>query len=157
MKTFVHGVPHGGWFELVSCPHYFAELLIYISLGLVFGGLSLTWWTVVSYVLFNQALAAQLCQEFYMTKFEGYPRHRYAFIPFVLWHIKLLVLLFFVFLLLFKLFFINTIKTEVTCSMYQYQTFINISNKHCTLIKLFICKTHVQLTAINNYVKNLPP
>ncbi|XP_030228476.1 polyprenal reductase [Gadus morhua] len=84
VKTFVHGVPHGGWFELVSCPHYFAELLIYISLGLVFGGLSLTWWTVVSYVLFNQALAAQLCQEFYMTKFEGYPRHRYAFIPFVL-------------------------------------------------------------------------
>ncbi|KAG7263231.1 hypothetical protein CRUP_036237 [Coryphaenoides rupestris] len=84
VKTFDHGVPRGGWFEMVSCPHYFAELLIYVSLSMVFGGLSLTWWTVVSYVLFNQALAAQLCQEFYMRKFECYPRHRYAFIPFVL-------------------------------------------------------------------------
>ncbi|KAK0143755.1 Polyprenol reductase [Merluccius polli] len=83
-KTFDHGVPHGGWFELVSCPHYFAELLIYVSLGLVLGGLSLTWWTVVSYVLFNQAVAAQLCQEYYMKKFECYPRRRCAFIPFVL-------------------------------------------------------------------------
>ncbi|KAJ3599921.1 hypothetical protein NHX12_033875 [Muraenolepis orangiensis] len=83
VKTFDHGVPRGGWFELVSCPHYFAELLIYVSLGLVFGGLSLTWWTVVCYVLFNQALAALLCQEYYTRRFEGYPRSRCAFIPFV--------------------------------------------------------------------------
>ncbi|XP_045899443.1 polyprenol reductase [Micropterus dolomieu] len=84
VETLAHRVPEGGWFELVSCPHYFAELLIYISLSLVFGGLSLTWWLVVLYVLFNQALAAQLCHDFYISKYESYPKHRNAFIPFVL-------------------------------------------------------------------------
>ncbi|XP_078115833.1 polyprenal reductase isoform X1 [Sander vitreus] len=84
VETLAHRVPEGGWFELVSCPHYLAELLIYVSLSLVFGGLSLTWWLVVLYVLFNQALAAQLCHELYISKYESYPRHRKAFIPFVL-------------------------------------------------------------------------
>ncbi|XP_039983694.1 polyprenol reductase isoform X2 [Xiphias gladius] len=83
VETLTHKVPNGGWFELVSCPHYFAELLIYISLTLVFGGLSLTWWLVVLYVLFNQSLAAQLCHDLYISKYESYPRHRKAFIPFV--------------------------------------------------------------------------
>lgn len=84
VETLAHRVPEGGGFELVSCPHYFAELLIYVSLSLVFGGLSLTWWLVVLYVLFNQALAAQLCHDLYTSKYESYPRHRKAFIPFVL-------------------------------------------------------------------------
>lgn len=85
VETLAHRVPNGGWFELVSCPHYFAELLIYISLSLVLGGLSITWWLVVLYVFFNQALAAQLCHDLYRSKYESYPRHRKAFIPFVLW------------------------------------------------------------------------
>lgn len=85
VESLAHRVPVGGWFELVSCPHYFAEFLIYISLGLVFGGLSLTWCLVVLYVFFNQALAAQLCHELYITRFKSYPKHRKAFIPFVLW------------------------------------------------------------------------
>ncbi|XP_059197398.1 polyprenol reductase isoform X2 [Centropristis striata] len=84
VETLAHRVPEGGGFKLVSCPHYFAELLIYVSLSLVFGGLSLTWWLVVFYVLFNQALAAQLCHDLYMSKYESYPRGRKAFIPFVL-------------------------------------------------------------------------
>ncbi|XP_053286632.1 polyprenol reductase [Pleuronectes platessa] len=83
VETLAHRLPTGGWFELVSCPHYFSELLIYISLALVYGGRSLTWWLVVLYVLFNQALAAQLCHELYISKYESYPRHRKAFIPFV--------------------------------------------------------------------------
>ncbi|XP_068599896.1 polyprenol reductase [Brachionichthys hirsutus] len=84
VETLAHRLPNGGWFDLVSCPHYFAELLIYISLSLVFGGLSLTWWLVVLYVLFNQALASQLCHEFYIGKYESYPSYRKAFIPFLL-------------------------------------------------------------------------
>ncbi|XP_047443334.1 polyprenol reductase [Mugil cephalus] len=84
VETLAHKVPQGGWFELVSCPHYFAELLIYVSLSLVFRGLSLTWWLVVLYVLFNQALAAQLCHDLYISKYKSYPKHRRAFIPFVL-------------------------------------------------------------------------
>lgn len=84
VETLTYRVPKGGWFELVSCPHYFAELLIYISLSFVFRGLSFTWWLVVLYVLFNQALAGQLCHDLYISKYKSYPRHRRAFIPFVL-------------------------------------------------------------------------
>ncbi|XP_069555339.1 polyprenal reductase [Brachyistius frenatus] len=84
VETLAHRVPRGGWFELVSCPHYFAELLIYVSLSIVFGGLSLTWWLVVLCVLFNQALAGQLCHDLYISKYELYPNHRRAFIPYVL-------------------------------------------------------------------------
>ncbi|CAB1332081.1 unnamed protein product [Coregonus sp. 'balchen'] len=84
VETLAHRVPSGGWFELVSCPHYFAELLIYVSLGIVSGSHTLTWWFVVLYVLFNQALAAQLCHEFYTSKFQSYPQHRKAFLPYLL-------------------------------------------------------------------------
>ncbi|XP_056270837.1 polyprenol reductase [Pseudoliparis swirei] len=84
VETLAHVLPRGGWFELVSCPHYLAELLIYVGLSLAVGGLSLTWWLVVLYVLFNQGLAAQLCHDLYASKYEAYPRHRKAFIPFVL-------------------------------------------------------------------------
>lgn len=77
-------MPNGGCFELVSCPHYLAELLIYVSLSLVAGGLSLTWWLVVLYVFFNQALAALLCHDHYIDKYPSYPARRKAFIPFVM-------------------------------------------------------------------------
>ncbi|XP_028856926.1 polyprenal reductase isoform X1 [Denticeps clupeoides] len=84
VETLAHRMPQGCWFDLVSCPHYFAELLIYASLAICVGGGSLTWWLVVLHVLFNQALAAQLCHEFYRSKFKAYPQQRKAFIPFVL-------------------------------------------------------------------------
>ncbi|XP_040982972.1 polyprenol reductase isoform X2 [Aquila chrysaetos chrysaetos] len=78
-----HSVPFGDWFERVSCPHYFAELLIYVSMAIMLGFHNVTWWCVVMYVLFNQALAAVLCHEFYQKNFSSYPKHRKAFIPFV--------------------------------------------------------------------------
>ncbi|NXO74562.1 PORED reductase, partial [Phainopepla nitens] len=78
-----HSVPFGDWFESVSCPHYFAELLIYVSMSITLGIHNVTWWCVVMYVLFNQALAAVLCHEFYQKNFSSYPKHRKAFIPLV--------------------------------------------------------------------------
>uniref|UniRef100_A0A8C3LRL0 Polyprenal reductase n=1 Tax=Chrysolophus pictus TaxID=9089 RepID=A0A8C3LRL0_CHRPC len=42
-----HSIPFGDWFERVSCPHYFAELLIYISMAITFGFHNVTWWFVV--------------------------------------------------------------------------------------------------------------
>ncbi|NWV25489.1 PORED reductase, partial [Origma solitaria] len=78
-----HSVPSGDWFESVSCPHYFAELLIYVSMAITLGIYNVTWWCVVMYVLFNQALAAILCHEFYQENFSSYPKHRKAFIPLV--------------------------------------------------------------------------
>ncbi|XP_057881106.1 LOW QUALITY PROTEIN: polyprenol reductase [Melospiza georgiana] len=78
-----HSVPFGDWFESISCPHYFAELLIYVSMAITLGMHNVTWWCVVMYVLFNQALAAILCHEFYQKNFSSYPKERKAFIPLV--------------------------------------------------------------------------
>ncbi|XP_063776986.1 polyprenol reductase [Pseudophryne corroboree] len=83
VRTMNHSVPTGDWFESVSCPHYFAELLIYISIAILFGLAHITLWLVVLFVLFNQSLAAILCHEFYHEKFDSYPAHRKAFIPYV--------------------------------------------------------------------------
>nr|XP_055041615.1 polyprenol reductase [Misgurnus anguillicaudatus] len=84
VKSLAHKMPCGDWFEWVSCPHYLAELLIYTAMSVCCGCSSVTWWMVVLYVLYNQALAAQLCHDYYRSKFETYPCHRKAFIPYIL-------------------------------------------------------------------------
>ncbi|XP_015676666.1 polyprenol reductase [Protobothrops mucrosquamatus] len=78
-----HSIPFGDWFEMVSCPHYFAEFLIYTSMAVTFGFYNLTWWLVVTYVFFNQALSAVLCHEYYLNKFKHYPKYRKAYVPFI--------------------------------------------------------------------------
>lgn len=44
-------VPHGGAFELVSCPHYLAEIVIYAGLALVAGRGQLLLWLVLTWVV----------------------------------------------------------------------------------------------------------
>ena len=78
-----HRIPFGDWFEMVSCPHYFAELLIYISMAVTFGLKNFSWWLVVMYVFFNQAVSAVLCHEYYQSNFQHYPTCRKAYIPFL--------------------------------------------------------------------------
>ncbi|XP_054438250.1 polyprenol reductase [Pteronotus mesoamericanus] len=76
-------IPFGDWFEYVSSPNYFAELMIYISMAVTFGFLNLTWWLVVMYVFFLHALFALLNHRFYKKMFASYPKHRKAFLPFL--------------------------------------------------------------------------
>ncbi|XP_011360929.1 polyprenol reductase isoform X2 [Pteropus vampyrus] len=76
-------IPFGDWFEYVSSPNYLAELMIYISMAVTFGFHNLTWWLVVTYVFFSQALCAFLSHRFYQSKFVSYPKHRKAFLPFL--------------------------------------------------------------------------
>ncbi|XP_045690573.1 polyprenol reductase isoform X2 [Phyllostomus hastatus] len=78
-----HRIPFGDWFEYVSSPHYLAELMIYISLAVIFGLHNLTWWLVVACVFFNQALSAFLSHRFYKSRFVSYPKHRRAYLPFL--------------------------------------------------------------------------
>uniref|UniRef100_H2YW54 Polyprenal reductase n=1 Tax=Ciona savignyi TaxID=51511 RepID=H2YW54_CIOSA len=37
IKKDAHGIPEGGLFRLVSCPHYFAEVLVYIAIMVILG------------------------------------------------------------------------------------------------------------------------
>ncbi|RWS23674.1 polyprenol reductase-like protein [Leptotrombidium deliense] len=82
--TYRHSIPKGGWFNLISCPHYFAEILIYMSLCVVFGGRSVTWWMVCCFVLTNQVIVGLFNHHWYLQTFKDYPKQRKAVIPFLL-------------------------------------------------------------------------
>ena len=43
--------PRGGAFELVSCPHYLAEIVIYAGLALIAGRAQLLPWLVLTWVV----------------------------------------------------------------------------------------------------------
>ncbi|KAG6653404.1 hypothetical protein CIPAW_05G074000 [Carya illinoinensis] len=43
-------IPHGDWFEIVSSPHYLAEIVIYASLVVASGGADLTIWLLFAFV-----------------------------------------------------------------------------------------------------------
>lgn len=75
-------IPSGGMFEVVSCPHYLGEVVIYL-------GLALVCWPAVKpmlmllWVVVNLVLAAGATQDWYTSYFNDYPKHRKALIPFV--------------------------------------------------------------------------
>ena len=102
-------IPRGGAFEYVSCPHYLAEIVIYIGLACIAGDpadnllpyLMVLWvvrFACCSYLhthtrtlpymyncmqVANLVLAASLTHEWYHSRFKTYPRHRKALIPYI--------------------------------------------------------------------------
>lgn len=79
----VYRIPKGGAFELVSCPHYLAEILIYCGLLAAAGARQPAGWLMLVWVASNLALAAGMTQRWYQHAFRTYPRARRALIPFV--------------------------------------------------------------------------
>ena len=79
-----HSVPHGDWFKYVSCPHYFAEILIYLSQVMILGVKHKTACLIFGWVLTNQIIAGLMNHWWYRENFKNYPTNRKAIIPFVL-------------------------------------------------------------------------
>jgi len=79
----VYKLPKGGLFEYVSCPHYFAEIIIYSGL-LVTQAAKPAFHLIMLWVVSNLALAAMETHQWYLKKFEDYPKHRRALIPFLI-------------------------------------------------------------------------
>ncbi|CAG9473772.1 polyprenol reductase, putative [Plasmodium vivax] len=76
-------VPHGGLFYFVSCPHYFAEILIYLSFLLLnWNFISLLSCTFVCLVLIKNGL--QTHKWYLRTVREAYPKQRRAIFPYIL-------------------------------------------------------------------------
>ncbi|CAN6249816.1 unnamed protein product [Urochloa humidicola] len=76
-------IPCGDWFSRVSCPHYLAELVIYLGMLIASGGSDIPVWFLYLFVITNLSFAAVQTHKWYLQKFEDYPRSRYAIIPFV--------------------------------------------------------------------------
>ena len=86
----VYGIPKGRLFELVSSPHYFAELVIYAAMFAVAVANHdrCVWVELVvlqMFVVANLTVTALKTHAWYHDKFrEDYPRHRRALFPWVL-------------------------------------------------------------------------
>ncbi|RID72249.1 hypothetical protein BRARA_C04150 [Brassica rapa] len=76
-------IPHGDWFEMVSSPHYLAEIVLYVGLLLASGGTDVTIWLLFGFVVGNLTVAAGETHRWYLRKFENYPASRSAIFPYV--------------------------------------------------------------------------
>lgn len=80
--TEKHLMPTGGYFELLSSPHMFFELVIYVAIwGLLYR--NRTFFFVVLFVLGNQMEVAHFTHKWYQQTFPQYPKKRRAFIPYL--------------------------------------------------------------------------
>jgi very-long-chain enoyl-CoA reductase len=76
------GIPRGGLFEYVSCPHYFFELCSWFCFSLIVN--TVTGYLFVLYSLIAMGAWARDKQKYYREYFkEQYPENRKAMIPFV--------------------------------------------------------------------------
>ncbi|CAA6673482.1 unnamed protein product [Spirodela intermedia] len=74
-------IPHGDWFEVASCGHYLAEIVMYLGIVLVSSGTDLTLWLLLAFVVANLVFAAAETHQWYLQKFDNYPRTRRVIIP----------------------------------------------------------------------------
>lgn len=82
-KVDEYVIPRGDWFEIVSSPHYLAEIVIYAGMVFASGGADLTIWLVFGFVVSNLVFAAAETHRWYLQKFDNYPSNRVAIIPFL--------------------------------------------------------------------------
>jgi 3-oxo-5-alpha-steroid 4-dehydrogenase 3 len=83
-----YGIPRGGWFERVSCPHYLAECVLYLGLCVAHASDDATRTrsalAMLLAVFANLALAARRNHAWYLKNMPEYPRDRWAMVPYVL-------------------------------------------------------------------------
>ncbi|XP_030383597.1 polyprenol reductase [Scaptodrosophila lebanonensis] len=83
VKTEKHLMPTGGWFNLISSPHMFFEVVMYYCLADLFAPMR-TWKLIFIWVASNQTVNALLTHQWYKAQFKDYPKRRHAIIPFML-------------------------------------------------------------------------
>lgn len=74
-------LPCGGWFEYVTCPHYFFELVTWLGIVLV----SRHFFTVLVFIAMFGYLAARSIKtrQWYLERFPSYPAQRKFMIPYI--------------------------------------------------------------------------
>lgn len=93
-----YSIPGGGWFEMISCPHYFAEIIIYFAFVVFFGMKNVSMWyghssmfshanstsrLIFVFVIANLTHTATQTHDWYLKIFDDYPKNRRIIIPFV--------------------------------------------------------------------------
>ncbi|XP_037927916.1 polyprenol reductase [Teleopsis dalmanni] len=83
VSTEKHLLPRGGFFNLISSPHMFFEIVMYAVLLSLLPRCT-SWYFIVFWVLSNQTMNALLTHKWYKDNFKDYPKNRRALFPFVL-------------------------------------------------------------------------
>ncbi|XP_058458837.1 polyprenol reductase [Malaya genurostris] len=78
-----HSIPRGGYFELISSPHMFFEIVMYVALYVIIARNTSAIY-VLAWVLSNQVMNAWLTHQWYRENFKDYPPARRAVFPYVL-------------------------------------------------------------------------
>jgi len=68
----------------VSTPHYLAEIIIHVTVGVALGWRNSSWWMMTAYLALNHMQLAADKQRFYSQKFDDFPKHRKMLIPYIL-------------------------------------------------------------------------
>ncbi len=78
-------IPTGDWFEFVSSPHFFTEMLIYLALTLcqAVNNPKTPMWLVFLTTCCILTASARQTQQWYREKFDDYPKERKIVIPYV--------------------------------------------------------------------------
>lgn len=104
-KFETYSIPIGGWFEYISCPHYFSEIMIYVSFAILVHGnatnvteqwkdtqsimirdaiATLSTRILLVWVTTNLSISANRTHQWYNDNYgEKYPQKRRRLIPFV--------------------------------------------------------------------------
>ncbi|XP_034472939.1 polyprenol reductase [Drosophila innubila] len=83
VKTEDHLMPTSGWFNLISSPHMFFEMVMYYCLADLLTPIR-TWKLIFIWVASNQTINALLTHQWYKANFKDYPEQRHAIIPWLL-------------------------------------------------------------------------
>ena len=75
-------IPYGGFFQWITCPNYFGEILIWC--GWAWASWSVAGWTFAFFTIANLVPRALKHHSWIRTKFVDYPAQRKAVLPFLL-------------------------------------------------------------------------
>jgi 3-oxo-5-alpha-steroid 4-dehydrogenase 3 len=76
-----YSMPSGGYFDACSCPHYAAEICIYLSLALGMGPRCVSLWMACMATVVNLSFTAVQTHRWYKKTFNDYPKNRAALVP----------------------------------------------------------------------------
>ncbi|KAL1922552.1 uncharacterized protein VTP21DRAFT_10091 [Calcarisporiella thermophila] len=80
-------IPRGDWFEFITVPHYFAEILVYFSLVVLTGGKILSLWLCLLFTVSDLSLVGYETAQWYQERFGAekmkrtFPKGRWVIIP----------------------------------------------------------------------------
>ncbi|KAI7904611.1 3-oxo-5-alpha-steroid 4-dehydrogenase-domain-containing protein [Cokeromyces recurvatus] len=83
----VYSIPRGDWFEFIVAPHYFADILIYLSLNILYHFQNYIFICGLIWTIVNLSITANETQSWYYHHFsrekyhQAFPHGRYRIIP----------------------------------------------------------------------------